>query len=225
MTEHPHTPLHGTQHRTLHGPLLADPDWLTERVRDTGRRWDCPDARVNGTLWWYSASSTLVAEPLATLLTSGRAGDPSLESLRIALRTNGYLASATSDRLVDGHDFASALRGAHTAVIESLAAVSGAAPRALWAIASDSIANRALDAGREMDRVEEACALARDIAAPPLLRPRYVDVEGPAGSSRFVRRSSCCLIYAATDGEKCVSCPRRTPSDRAAELRRRAGTL
>ncbi|WP_137722938.1 (2Fe-2S)-binding protein [Prescottella subtropica] len=205
----------------LPGRLLTDEAWLADRVADTGRRWDFPDDRINGTLWWYSASSTIVAASVKTLLATGHAPDPTPEHNRITLRDNGYLEALHSDRLLaSAEEYAPALRAAYAAVIAPLAAVSGAAPRALWAIASDSVAGRALDAGRETDRVDDACAAAAALASSPLLPPRYVDLTGPAGGRRFVRRSSCCLIYEVPGGGKCSSCPRRTPADRAEVLAR-----
>lgn len=206
---------------SLPGTLLTDPAWLADRVADTGRRWDCADPRTNGTLWWYSASSTFVAAPLAMLLTTGYAPDPDPTRLRISLRDYGYLAAVRSDRLLGSVDeLAPALHAACAAIIVPLSAVSGAAPRALWAIVSDSIANRALGIGRETGRVADGCALAAALSAPPLLPPRYIDLTSPAGQRRFVRRSSCCLIYLATDSDKCSSCPRRSPADRETALLR-----
>ena len=233
--------------QVLPGLVLTDPAWLARRVADTGRRWNHDDARVNGTLWWYSASSSLVAAPLTMLATAGEAPDPRPEHLTVSLQPNGYLKAARSDRLLGSvEEFADALCRAHAEVITVLAEVSGATPRALWAIATDSVGNRALDAGRaaladtgssaagaaaggpaadgvsaspDADRGAALGAdLARTVCRPPMLSPRFVDVDGPQRSRRFVRRSSCCLIYVATDGDKCVSCPRRTPEDRHEQL-------
>lgn len=206
----------------LPGELLTSPTWLADRIRDTGVRWSHPGDRVNGTLWWYSASSTLVAAPLTMLLVAGAAPDPRPDRLTICLRENGYLAAARSDRLCSSREeFVAALHRALGAVIAPLAAASGASTRALWAIATDSVANRALDAGRRLDCEDEAVALARAVTRPPLLPARFTDVTAPSGSRRFVHRSSCCLIYQATDGPRCASCPRRTPADRRAELEKR----
>ncbi|KOS57858.1 hypothetical protein [Rhodococcus rhodochrous] len=213
------------------GAVTTDPHWLAERVRDTGRRWNCPDPRVAGTLWWYSASSTLVAGPVAMLLATGSAPDPDPARWRCTLRPDGYLGAVRSSHLLTGAEaFARALGPALSAIVSPLAGVSGASERALWAVASDSIANRALDAGRAAHRAEDGCALAAVLSVPPLMPPRFVDV-GPTGTvtaapgspesgRRFVRRSSCCLIYCATDSDKCTSCPRRAPADRDAALRR-----
>ena len=205
--------------QVLPGSVLADPAWLRRRVEDTGRRWNHDDPRVNGTLWWYSASSSLVAAPLTMLATAGVAPDPRPERLTVSLQPNGYLKAARSERLLGSVDeFAVALAEAHAGVISVLAEVSGATPRALWAIASDSVGNRALEAGRAVADEDLGADLARAVCRPPLLPARYVDVDGPERSRRFVRRSSCCLIYVATDGNKCVSCPRRTPEDRHEQL-------
>lgn len=211
---------HGPQ--VLPGNMLTDRRWLARRLEDTGRRWSHGDARVNGTLWWYSASSSLVAAPLTMLLTTGIAPDPRPERLTISLQSNGYLKAARSDRMLPSTEaFAEALRRSHDEVITALAEVSGAAPRALWAIATDSIGNRALEAGRTVGAPGRGVELARAVCRPPLLPVRYLDVEGPEHTRRFVRRSSCCLIYVATSGDKCISCPRRSPEDRHAELLRR----
>lgn len=211
---------HGPQ--VLPGSVLTDPRWLGRRVEDTGRRWRHEDSRVNGTLWWYSASSTLVAAPLTMLLASGVAPNPRPDNLTVSLQPNGYLKAARSDRLlVSVDEFTDALLEAHAEVITALAEVSGAAPRALWAIASDSVGNRALEAGRAVGDPDRGAALARAVCRSPLLPVRFVDVDGPQHTRRFVRRSSCCLIYVATSGDKCVSCPRRTPEDRRYQLRRR----
>lgn len=207
----------------LPGTLLADPTWLAARVADTGRRWDCSNARINGTLWWYSASSTLVAGPVTALLMTGRAPAPDLQGLRITLQNNGYLATIHSPTTVDDTDrYAQALIDACADIITPLAAVSGASPRALWAIASDSVANRALDAGNALGRIDDACALAATVCRPPLIPPRFV-APGPhvrrhtaslAADAPIIRRNSCCLIYQATDGDKCTSCPRQPRSAR-----------
>jgi hypothetical protein len=95
----------------------------------------------------------------------------------------------------------------------AVASASGAAPRALWAIATDSLANRVLWAG---GAGEHAVALAADERFPV---PRYVEV----GGQRAVRRASCCLVYEAPGQQKCVSCPRQKPDDRLRRLRAALG--
>lgn len=207
-----------TPSNTAPGTLLTEPDWLADRVADTGRRWDCANPRINATLWWYSASSTLVADSLVGLLATGQAPTPEPEYLQIALRDDGYVASThAADTLTGPKQYADTLIDAFARIITPLAAVSGAAPRALWAIASDSIANRALDAGRTLDQVHDACTLAATLCIPPLLSPRFITDprHTPLTEERreirvpILRRSSCCLIYQATASNKCTSCPRR----------------
>lgn len=205
---------------TFSGERMTDHDWLAERIVDTGARWGCDDPRVNGTLWWYSASSTLVAAPVALLFTEGLVPDPQLPHLECTLRDNGYLGAVRARRILpDTAAYAEALSASYGLVIDALAAVSGAAPRALWAIATDSVANRALAVGHTVGRVDEACTLATALAAPPMLTPRFVDIDGAFGTRKFVRRGSCCLIY-LTDSDKCTSCPRRNPADRHLRLLR-----
>jgi hypothetical protein len=203
---------------TMSGTLLTNPAWLADRVRDTGRRWGCANPRINGTLWWYSASSTLVADPILALLANGRAPTPQTEHLQIALRENGYLASThTSVTLTGPKPYATALINTCADIITPLAAVSGAAPRALWAIATDSIANRALDAGRTLKQVQNACVLAATLCTPPLVTPRFTTAPRPSNFTAdvaeptmpIVRRSPCFLIYQTTSGNKCTSCPRQ----------------
>jgi ferric iron reductase protein FhuF len=85
--------------------------------------------------------------------------------------------------------------------------------RPLWAIATDSVANRLLALGRAVGDVARATALAAPLAAAvgaPLPVPRYVDVGGVP----FTRRASCCLLYRVPHEPMCISCPRRPPEER-----------
>ncbi|SEL47148.1 (2Fe-2S)-binding protein [Rhodococcus maanshanensis] len=222
------------------GSVLVDRDWLSARIVDTARRWACDDARVSATLWWYSASSTLLSVPASMLLATGLAPDPSLAGLTCTLRTDGYLGTVRSVAGIrDDEVLADRLRAALDPIIAALSDLSGAGVRSLWAIATDSLGNRALDAGTALGSPALGSALAvrlADLIGPDLPRPRFVDVGrgGPAdadpraapasGSRRVVRRSSCCLIYetepdpVAAEGVKCTSCPRQQPSVRAARL-------
>ncbi len=225
---------------TFAGTALCDEEWLALRVADTVRRWDCPDDRTAGTLWWYSASVTMTGAAPAMLLAAGVAPDPDPHRAACTLTDYGYLASVRAGRLLPGADaYGRALGPALERVIAPLARVSGASERALWAIAADALANQALAAGREAGRVAEAGALAVRLAREPMPAPRFTDVlqyrpgttDGdvallpadpaaaePEGALRVVRRCSCCLIYQAPGEDKCVSCPRRRPDDRARAL-------
>ncbi|PZD96146.1 hypothetical protein DNH61_09565 [Paenibacillus sambharensis] len=51
------------------------------------------------------------------------------------------------------------------------------------------------------------------------LRPRYLDSPYKEGAKLLIR-SSCCMYYCRTDGQKCYNCPRLTDQDRE-ELRER----
>lgn len=213
---------------TFEGSLLADRDWLAARVADAKRQWGLTDSRVAATLWWYSASSTLVVSSTAELLRTGTAPDPSPMSITGILDSSGTLSSVRSAARVDGLEaFAAGLRRTLTAIIEPLAEVGAAHAAALWAVASDSLGNRALDAGTALGSPASGSALAIGLAeliGAPIPVPRFVDV----GPRRFLRRASCCLIdhalvpdpgdVAAAARAKCVSCPRQRPEVRLARL-------
>jgi ferric iron reductase protein FhuF len=204
---------------TLPGSVLADPEWLRARIADGRRSWRVDDPRVVGTLWWYMASSTLVGPPVATLLATGIAVDPALDAVLVGLRPDGYLGGARSGRVLGGDltELGSALRDAFTPVIEELARASGAGERSLWAIAADSFGGWALRAGAALNATDRATGVAVAVAraiGPVMPVPRFVDV----GERRFVRRSSCCLIYVVPGCDKCTSCPRQTPDERLRRL-------
>ncbi len=282
---------------SLPGAVLADPRWLDDRVTAAADKWSVADRRAVGTIWWYSASSTLLAPPVTTLVVAGRAADPALDGLTLGLRPDGYLSGARARALLPtGPDPAAApspaaasasaraaaaasspaaasasavarglaaggvggaaaavpglaaggvggaaavaprlaaaglasgagvlgeaLRGALGAVIAPLSEVSGATERALWAIATDSLATWALRAGAataDVDRaVDVSLAVARAVG-PVMPVPRYVEIP-VTPPRRYVRRASCCLIYEAPDCDKCTSCPRRPPADRLQRL-------
>lgn len=222
---------------TVPATVMTDADWLATRVADTARRWGSDDARVNGTLWWYSASSTLTGIPLGTGMVTGFAADPALDSSRIFLRDNGYLGGFAAgavlpvSRTMSG--LGKAMHQALSSVIEVLAEVSGVRENALWAITADSIANRALDAAGARRERGSACAAGLIEAlrgeGAPIPRPRFVDVDRgatavrvgnpltpvPSGRRRFTVRASCCLIYEVPAEGKCTSCPKRAPEERA----------
>lgn len=204
----------------LDGGMLLDALWLRRRLTDTAVRWDNADPRVNATLWWYSASSTLVAPVIASLVVCGRCPDIAPASLRLSLASNGYLATSRSRRLLEpgapaaGERLGSAL----TSIIGRIAAVGGASERALWAIAADSLATRSLWVGAATGDIAGAAALGCALAiavGPAMPRLRYVEVPVPESSAQLaVRRCSCCLIYQVPAKAKCVSCPRRHPEER-----------
>jgi ferric iron reductase protein FhuF len=195
----------------LPGALLADADW-TARLLDQRAR--ATDRRVSATVWWYSASSVLLTPVLAGLVT-GIPLSARLADLSLFLRPDGLPVAAVATGA--GTDPAADLRTTLAAVVAALAQAGRMRERPLWAIATDSIANRLLDLGRATGDVPAATALAGPLAAAvgaPLPMPRYVDV----GRARFVRRASCCLVYLTPHGTLCTSCPRRAPAERTALL-------
>ena len=198
--------------------LLADAGWTAERVTALGARYGSDDRRVYGsddrrvlaTVWWYSASSVLLTPALAGLATglplSARLADTS-----VALLGGGTPIAATSS--APGTDTAAELRESLSAVVDAVAAAGRVRARPLWAIATDSLANRLLALGRALGDERGGTALAAPLAAavgPPLPAPRYVDVAGV----RFTRRVSCCLLYRLPPEPLCTSCPRRPAAER-----------
>jgi hypothetical protein len=198
---------------------LADPGWTAELLSARAGRQGTRDRRVLATVWWYSVSSVLVTPSLAGLVTgiplSARLADTSLSLLRgdqpVAAVSTG------SDGVV-----AAELRNSVAAVVTAVAEAGRMRERSLWAIATDSIANRLLALGRALGDVPAATALAAPLAAavgPPLPAPRYEDV----GGARFTRRASCCLLYRIPHQPTCTSCPRRPPAERRILLEDAAG--
>jgi ferric iron reductase protein FhuF len=192
------------------GVLLADPGWTARRLAERAARTGTADRRVLATVWWYSASAVLLTPALAGLLTgrplSARLADTTLWTL-----AGGLPVAATSS--APGRYPAAELRESLAAAVAAVAGAGGLRERPLWAIATDSIANRLLALGRALGDVPRATALAAPLAAaigPPLPAPRYVDVAG----RRFARRASCCLLYRVPGEPLCTSCPRRPPAER-----------
>lgn len=208
---------------TVPGRMLTDERWLTERIAEMGASWGTDSARVGGTLWWCMAASALV-EGIVTARVRGVSGPvPTLDGLACLMRRDGGLervriagADADADTVVDRRDpgeadtdIAAALLTVLTAVITRVSAVTGARAPALWAIATDAIANRALDAGAPEVGARLAAELGDSLPAP-----RYVEI----GGRTFVRRASCCLVYEVPHCEKCISCPKRPVREREALL-------
>jgi hypothetical protein len=188
---------------------VTDPHWLATQLAATTRRYRLDRPPAIGVLWWYSASSVLLGPPVESLVTGGRVADPALDALTLFLHPDGRVLDARSAGVVDEAQLYQRLATALSAAVVAVAAASGAPEPALWAIATDSLANRVLWAGGSE---EVARDLARAVGSMPL--PRYVSVAG----TRVVRRASCCLIYQAPGERKCVSCPRQHPDERHRRL-------
>jgi ferric iron reductase protein FhuF len=195
---------------TVPGIRLADAAWTAALLDGRAAREGTRDRRVLATVWWYSVSTVLLTPSLAGLVTgvplSGRLTDTSVSMLSGGLPVTA-VASA------DGTDLAGELRESLAAVVSAVAEAGRMRERPLWAIATDSIANRLLAVGRALGSAAEATALAAPLASsigPPLPAPRYVDVAGV----RFTHRVSCCLLYRVPHQALCTSCPRRPPAER-----------
>ena len=186
---------------------FLDPTALLGRLRKSSEMYGTDDLHTLGTLWWYSASSVLVAPTVESLLVTGTALDP--RRVAVYVHPDGRMLAARSDAVCSpaGPALAEVIGG----FADLLATALGTSTRAFWAIATDSLANRVLWAG---GTGETAVELAAGVGAS-LPVPRFVSVRG----QQVVRRASCCLVYRAAGAAKCVSCPRQYPEERAARLR------
>jgi hypothetical protein len=196
------------------GTRLADPSWTARRLAARAARQGIGDRRVLATVWWYSASSVLLTPPLAGLVT-GRPLSAALEETTLFALAGDLLVAAESAAPgpASPSGLGAQLRSSMGAVIAAVAAAGGMRERPLWAIATDSLANRLLALGRASGDVAGATALAAPLAEAiggPLPAPRYVDVRG----TRYTRRASCCLLYRIPHEPMCTSCPRRPPAER-----------
>jgi FhuF-like iron-sulfur protein len=186
---------------------VADAGWLGAQLDLTARRFRVGE-RTAGVLWWYSASSVLLGPVASSFVRDGPVAAPSLDTMTLSVHPDG--------RLLDAHAASVVFRAVAPArvaelvelCVDAVASGSGAPGRSLWAVASDSLANRVLWAGGS---AATAVALAADSRFPV---PRFVGV----GGQRVVRRSSCCLVYESPGEQKCVSCPRQRPDDRLRRL-------
>ncbi|WP_233491098.1 (2Fe-2S)-binding protein [Blastococcus sp. TBT05-19] len=199
---------------------LADPAWTAEVLALRSRVLRTTDRRVLATVWWYSVSSVLLMPPLAGVVAgiplSARLADLSV-SLLPGLQPIAALAAGPGSGDLPGD-----LRASIGAVTAAVAEAGSMGERSLWAIATDSLADRLLLLGQATGDVERVTALAAPLAAavgPSLPVPRYLDVAG----RRFVRRASCCLVDRVPHGSTCISCPRRHPDERRVLLEDAAG--
>ncbi|MFE6921115.1 (2Fe-2S)-binding protein [Nocardia sp. NPDC057663] len=198
---------------TVPGHRLTDPAWVSARIGEMSRAWGTETPRVGGTLWWCMVASALVDQ----ITSAYAAGTPvpiaALDELDCEVRPDGGVERVRFRSTVVLDDAAeavgTALRETLTAVIMQVAAVSGAGVPALWAVVTDAIGNRALDAGDQAAGTK----LAGEIGAR-LLAPRFVTV----GERTFVKRLSCCLVYEVPGCAMCTSCPKRPAAERMAML-------
>ncbi|MBA3293911.1 MAG: iron reductase, partial [Geodermatophilaceae bacterium] len=187
--------------KPLGAAAITDPDWLPAQLALGGRMWQTDDQHLLATLWWYSASHSLITPTVATLLVTGRAVSPALDDLVLHQFPDGIVGGAHSTAAVpgDGPAVARALGATLTSVIDAVSAFTKSGIRPLWALATDGLAERLLFFGAALGCVGKARLLAEALCGgigAPLLAPRYVDVSAPTGRTQtFLRRSSCCLLY------------------------------
>jgi hypothetical protein len=200
--------------RDVAATAITDPDWLGRQVDLAAELYRTPRRDLAATLWWYSASAVIVSAPVQSLCTRGFSTDPALARTMLRVLPNGVLLGTRplgppahiADPVVVGR----ALGDALAEVIRAVLAAGAPNERALWALATDALGNQALWCGASQELVGRIA----DGIGPRLPRPRFVEV----GGRPFVRRASCCLIYLTPNADKCVSCPRQTPEERAARL-------
>ena len=192
---------------------VTDPAWLADALAATAARFRLTGSVTTGVLWWYSISSVLLGPVAESYVLGGRVADPALASMTLFTQPDGRVLDARSSSTVDASAAPERVTAVVATCVDAVAKASGAAERALWAIATDSLANRVLWAGGS---AVHAVALAADDRFPV---PRYVTVGGQA----VVRRASCCLVYQSPGQQKCVSCPRQKPDDRLRRLRQALG--
>ncbi|TWS20083.1 Fe-S oxidoreductase [Tsukamurella asaccharolytica] len=169
---------------------------MIERLR---KSLAAPDGRVAGVLYWYALSGAL-----ARLAVAGR--DAATAEVRSG--PDGWPEVAGT---APSPDPGGALAQACRRLVPSLSEESGAPERALWSIATDSIASAALDTAdprRTADDLVRACG-------PEAPAARFDEVPG---RGIVVRRGSCCLLYLCPGMTKCLSCPRQTPDERRMRL-------
>lgn len=196
---------------------ITDLAWLRAQFEAAGRVYRTASPPLRATLWWYSASSVLVAPSTERLVRTGDAVDPALAATVLLLKPDGTPIEAACDSVIGSGAavVGPRLGDALGAAIDAVVAVAEVSERAMWAIASDSLANRLNWAGASDELVGE---LAAAIGAR-LPVPRFFDV----GGQRVVRRASCCLIYETPGGQKCTSCPRQDPQERDRRIRTALG--
>ncbi|MDQ3716976.1 MAG: (2Fe-2S)-binding protein [Actinomycetota bacterium] len=208
---------------------VEDPEWLDAQIALQAQRWPTVDRRVLATLWWYSVSQVFLTPTVASLFVTGRALSPRPNDVELHWLPDGRVFTARSTAVLDkGNDVrtvAAAIRDSLEIAIPAVGRAGARRERPLWAIATDSLANRLLWVGRargEVARATELAATLVELIGAPMPAPRYVDVERRPprkGQARFVRRGSCCLVYLEQGVAKCASCPRLAALDRSAQLR------
>jgi len=214
---------------------ILDPTWLDTQIGLQANWWPTVDRPVLATTWWYSVSQVFLTPMIVSLLVTGRALSARPDDVQLHRLRDGRVLTAASTAVARGADpvaaAATGLRDSLEMAIPAVARAGAGRERPLWALATDSLANRALWAGRACGEVDRATSLAAklvELVGAPMPAPRFVDVDRHQpgeGQVRFVRRGSCCLVYLEPGVAKCASCPRLAPEFRADQLRSAADSF
>jgi hypothetical protein len=204
----------GPEERPVPASRVTDRGWLTEQLRLRGERWSTDDARVLGTLWWYSASAWVIGPTLASLVLGESVLSAHPDDLELHWLPDSRITGATSTRVLSTSgpavlEAARTIRQLYDRVIPALATLADMRPRPLWAIAADALADRLLWLGRACDDLDRATSLLDplvDAVGRPLPRARYERTPAPDGPR--THRCSCCLLYLTPSQHMCGSCPR-----------------
>lgn len=232
----------------LPGTLLLDTTWLAGRIRATGALYDCRDARVNATLWWYSASTVLLGRAVHELVLLGRGTGLAPVDLRILPGPAGLQRVVPGPPLPPGeHAFGEHLDQALAPVIDVLTRTAPVTARSLWALTADSLATRLLAEVRDGSPDDRAAAIT---AGSRLLRPapRFVRIAAAgvrtstgqereaapgstpvAGAGTYGADSAAvvpvsyvhrvsCCLLRRVPAGVCVSCPAQHPDERLLRL-------
>lgn len=218
-----------------HGNIFSHlwhPMAISECLEMARQRWATTDRHTLASLWWYSASHSILAMAFSTWLADGtmvipRPDDP------VAIRTSdGYLAGWIPQMARDLDSGLNELTQMISPIIAGLSKTSGRSCAPYWSLASDAPAMAAtaisirLPARQRLRvwRQLEAFHLSWQRFAP-IPRLRLLESELRSGSAtltapvdttpppRAYRRNSCCLLYRVPGEKNCRNCPKlpRTP--------------
>ena len=201
---------------------LADPAWTAELVAARARAPGRPTAGAGDRVVVLGVARCCSRPPLAGLV-AGMPLSARLADTDAVRRCRGGGRSRRRRR-PSGADLGAELRESLAAVIAAVAEAGGMRERPLWAIATDSLANRLLALGRALGDVPRVTALAAPLAAavgPPLPVPRYVDVGRravhPAGvvlpGLPAAGRAAVHLVPAPSAGRAAPPCSRAHAPD------------
>lgn len=201
-----------------------DVQWFVDRIKDTERRWGCPEPKTNAALWLFSASHTLLGSAIIPYLIARQAFRVDLDTVWLA--SNGYLGGVQVVGTCSLEEALSDLAQRCEALVESLSRASGYSRHQLRMLVADGISmacNTALRHGLStssevMDVATRASKMFTDLGFGRTARFVSVregamtalaeDDEPCSDANVFVLRSSCCQIYRLS-GRKCVLCNRQ----------------